>query len=80
MQKVLIFEKKKKPVHQLESNPRPPECSKVHYPLSHMAVVFNRMLLEFSPLLCLQPVAESNLSNALTPGDKLEDGLMMLGS
>ena len=46
-------------------------------------MVFNGMLLEFSPLLRLQPVAESNLSTALPRGDKLEeedDGFMMLGS
>ena len=39
-----------------------------------MAVVFNGMLLEFSPLLCLQPAAERNLTIALTRGDKLEVG------
>ena len=68
MQKVLIFGKKS--VHQLDSNPRPPQLL---YPLSHiaMAVVFDGMLLEFSPLLCL---AECNLVTAFTHGDKLEVG------
>ena len=72
MQKGLIFEKKS--VYQLDSNPRPPECSQLLYPLSHVAVVFDAMLLEFSPLLCLQPAAEHNLITALTRGDKLEVG------
>ena len=44
------------------------------YPLSHMAVVFNGMLLEFSPLFRLQPAAECNLITALTRSDKLEVG------
>jgi len=39
-----------------------------------MAVVFNGMLLEFSPLLHLQPAAEHNLITALTHDDKLEVG------
>ena len=38
------------------------------------AVVFNGMLLEFSPLLRLQPAAERNLITALTRNDKLEIG------
>jgi len=42
--------------------------------LSHMAVVFDGMLLEFFPLLRLQPAAECNLITALTRGDKLEVG------
>jgi len=42
--------------------------------LSHMAVVFDGMLLEFSPLLRLQPAAERNLITAFTCGDKLEVG------
>ena len=54
--------RKKKSVHQWDSNPRPP------------AVVFDGMLLEFSPLLRLQPAAEHNLITALTRGDKLEVG------
>jgi len=44
------------------------------YPLSHMAVVFDGMLLKFSPLLCLQPTAEHNLITALTRSDKLKVG------
>jgi len=46
-------------------------------------VVFNGMLLEFYPLLRLEPSAERNLITALTRGDKLEvgnDGFMMLSS
>jgi len=39
-----------------------------------MAVVFDGMLLEFSPLLRLQPAAECNLITVLTRGDKLEVG------
>jgi len=42
--------------------------------LSHMAVVFDGMLLEFSPLLHLQSSAECNLIAAFTRGDKLEVG------
>ena len=53
------------------------------HPLSHTAVVFDGMLLEFSPLLRFQPAAERNLITAFTRSDKLEgedDGLMILGS
>jgi len=39
-----------------------------------MAVVFDGMLFEFSPLLRLQAAIESNLITALTCGDKLEGG------
>ena len=39
---------------------------------SHMAVVFNGMLLEFSSLLRLQPVAEHKLITAFTHSNKLE--------
>ena len=39
-----------------------------------MAVVFDGMLLEFSPLLHLQPTAECNLITEFTRGDKLEVG------
>ena len=38
------------------------------------AVVFDRVLLKFSPLLCLQPAAEHNLITALTRSDKREAG------
>ena len=38
------------------------------------AVVFNGMLLEFSPLLHLQPAAECNLITTLPHSDKLEVG------
>jgi len=37
-----------------------------------MAVVFDGMLLEFSPLLHLQPAAEHKPITALPCGDKLE--------
>ena len=49
-------------------------ASQLLYPLSHMAVVFDGMLLEFSPLLRLQLSAEHNLITAFTHGDKLEVG------
>ena len=49
-------------------------ASQLHYLLGHMAVVFDGMLLEFSPLLCLQLAAERNLITAFTHGDKLEVG------
>ena len=62
---------KKKVFHQLDSNPQP---SQLLYPLSYMAVVFNRMFLDFSPVLLLQPTAECKLITALTHGDKLEVG------
>jgi len=48
-----------------------------------MVVVFDRMLLKFSPLLCLQAAVEHKLITALTCGDKREeedDGFMVLGS
>jgi len=40
--------------------------------LSYTAVVFSGMLLEFSPLLRLQPAAECNLITAFTCNGKLE--------
>jgi len=39
-----------------------------------MAVVFDGMLLEFSPLLRLQAAVESKLITAFTCSDKLEGG------
>ena len=39
-----------------------------------MAVVFDGMLLEFSPLLRLQPAAERNLITTFTRSDKIEVG------
>ena len=72
MQKVLIFEKNLFTswiwIWDLLN------ASQLLYPLSHMAVVFNGMLLKFSPLLCLQPAAEHNLITALTRSDKREAG------
>ena len=44
------------------------------YPLCYMAVVFDGMLLEFSPLFRLQPAAERKLITALPHGNKLEVG------
>ena len=78
MQKVLIFEK-----NLFTSGIRTRDllnASQLLYPLSHMAVVFNGMLLKFSPLLRLEPAAEQNLITALTCGNKEDDGFMMLGS
>ena len=49
-------------------------ASQLHYRLSHMAVVFDGMLLEFSPLLRLQAAVECKLITAFTRGDKLEGG------
>jgi len=40
--------------------------------LSYMAVVFDGMLLESSPLLHLQPTAECKLITTLPRGDKLK--------
>ena len=54
----------------MDSNTRPPECKSVALRLSHMTVVFDGMLLEFSPLLRLQPAAERNLITAFTHSDK----------
>jgi len=39
-----------------------------------MAVVFDGMLLEFSPFLRFQPAVECNLITALIRSDKLEVG------
>ena len=39
-----------------------------------MAVAFDGMLLEFSPVLCLQVAVERKLITAFTHGDKLEGG------
>ena len=55
-------------------------ASQLHYRMSHMAVVFVGVLLEFSPLLRLQAAVERKLIAAFTRGDKLEDGFLMLGS
>jgi len=49
-------------------------ASQLHYPLSYMAVVFNGMLLKFSPLLRFQVAVEHKLITTLTCGDKLEEG------
>ena len=63
MQKVSIF--KKKSVKQLDSNPRPPESKSVALPIEPYSCGFNGMLLEFPPLLCLQPAAERSLPHSL---------------
>ena len=49
-------------------------ASQLLYLLSHMAVIFDGMLLEFFLLLRLQPTAECNLITEFTRGDKLEVG------
>jgi len=49
-------------------------ASQLHYRLSHMAEVFDGMLLEFSPLLRLQAAVERKLITAFTRRDKLEGG------
>ena len=66
--------RKKKLVHQQDSNPRPPECKSVALPIEPYGCGFDGMLLEFSPLLRLQPTVERNLITAFTRGDKLEVG------
>ena len=43
------------------------------------AVVFDGMLLKFSPLLCLQPAVEHNVITALPRSDKLEVGRWLIG-
>jgi len=70
--KVLIFKKKKLFTTWIRT--RDLNASQLHYRLSHMTVVFDGMLLEFSPLLRLQPAAEHNLITAFTHNDKLEVG------
>ena len=52
-----------------------PECKSVAIPIE-LSVLwsFDEMLLEFSPLLCLQAAAERKLITTLTHGDKLEVG------
>ena len=72
MQKVLSFEKNLFTSWIQACNLL--NASQLLYPLSHMAVVFNGMLLEFSPLLRLQPAAERNMITEFTCGAKLEVG------
>ena len=71
--KVLIFRKKKLFTTWIRTCDLL-NASQLHCELSHMAVVFDGMLLEFSQLLRLQPAAERNLITAFTRGDKLEVG------
>ena len=73
MQNVLIFEKKNLFTSGIRTRYLL-NASQLLYPLSHMAVVFDGMLLKFFPLLRLQPAAECNLITAFTRGDKLEVG------
>jgi len=49
-------------------------ASQFHYRLSHMTVVFDGMVLEFSLLLRLQAALERKLITAFTRGGKLEGG------
>jgi len=69
MQKVLIFGKICSPRTRDLLNASP-----LLYPLSHMAVVLDGTLLEFSPLLRVQPAAERNLITAFIRSDKREVG------
>jgi len=73
LQKVLIFFKKNLFTIWIQTHDFL-NASQLHYPLSYMAVVFNGMLLKFSPLLCLQAAVECKLIIALTFRDKLEGG------
>ena len=66
-----IHFRKKKSVYHLDSNPRLPECKSVALTIEPYGC---GMLLEFSPLLRLQPTAERSLITVLTRGDKLEVG------
>jgi len=63
--------RKKKSVHQLDSSPQPLECKSVALPIEPYGY---GIMLEFSPLLRLQPAAERNLITEFTRGDKLEVG------
>ena len=76
MQKVLIFEKKNLFTRWIQTHDLL-NASQLLYPLSHTAVVFYGMLLEFSPLLRLQPAAECNLITAFTRNDTLGSRRMM---
>ena len=67
--KVLMFKKKKLFTTWIQTCDLL-KASQLHYRLSHMAVVFDGMFLQFSPLLRLQPAAECNLITAFTHGDK----------
>ena len=49
-------------------------ASQLLYLLNYMTVVFDGMLLEFSPLHRLQAAAEYKLITTLPRGDKLEAG------
>jgi len=72
MQKVLVFKEKVFTswirTHDLLN------ASRLLYTLSYMALVFDGMLLEFSPLIRLQPAEECNLITALPHSDKLKVG------
>ena len=54
----------------MDSNPRPPECKSVALLIEPYGCGFDGMLLEFSPLLRLQPAVERNLITAFTHSDK----------
>ena len=71
MQKVLTFEKNNLFTSWIRTRDLL-NASQLLYPLSYTAVVFSGMLLEFSPLLRLQPAAECNLITAFTCNGKLE--------
>jgi len=71
--KVLIFKKKNLYANWIRTC-NLLNASQFHYQLSHMAVVFDGMLLEFSPFLRLQAAVERKLITALSCDDKLEVG------
>ena len=73
MQKVLIFKKKNLFSTWIRTR-NLLNASQLHYRLSHMAVVFDGMLLEFSPLLRLQAAVERKLITTFTRSDKLAGG------
>ena len=57
---------------QLDLNPRPQVSCTTHWAIG--VVVFDGMLLEFSPFLCLQPAVERNVITALPRSDKPKVG------
>jgi len=69
--KSIDFQKKKEYALP-EFEPANPERKSAALPIELYGCVFDGMLLEFSPLLHLQPAAERNLITASTCGNKLE--------
>jgi len=58
--------------NSLDSNLQPHALHSCALPVQVYFCVSSEMLLEFSPLLCLQPTAESIVITAITYGGKLE--------